>query len=136
MAESRLAQKLGIKSDQKILIMNAPEGYLTALGMLPASTEVKPDIEDGFEFVQVDVSNKADIDKHAETAIEALKHGGMLWFSYPKKTSKVKTDITRDIGWETLKDAGWRPVFQIAIDETWSALRLRPINEVKQRRKG
>jgi hypothetical protein len=130
MAETSLIKKLGIKPGQKILIMNAPEGYIQTLGSLPENAEVQTSAEGKFDFVQVFVQNKADVDNYATTAMQALKSGGLLWFSYPKKSSKVKTDITRDIGWESVKNVGWRPVTQIAIDEMWSALRFRPESEV------
>ena len=66
----------------------------------------------------------------------ALKLGGLLWFSYPKKSSKVETDITRDVGWDALGSTGLRPVTQVAIDDTWSALRFRPVVDVKSRSYG
>lgn len=47
-----------------------------------------------------------------------------------KRSSGVETDITRDVGWQALREAGWRPVTQIAIDATWSALRFRPADQV------
>lgn len=131
MAESSLIKKLGIKPGQKMLIMNMPEGYMQTLGNLPKGAEIQTKAEGVFDFVQVFMHNKADIDNYATTAIQVLRPGGLLWFSYPKKSSKVKTDITRDIGWESVKSVGWRPVTQIAIDETWSALRFRPENEVR-----
>jgi hypothetical protein len=130
MAETSLIKKLGMKPGQKILILNAPEGYIQTLGTLPENAEVQMRVEGKFDFVQVFVHNKADVDNYAVMAIQVLKSGGLLWFSYPKKSSKVKTDITRDIGWEAPKSVGWRPVTQIAIDETWSALRFRPESEV------
>ena len=116
-----------------MLIMNAPDGYTQLLGPLPAGSEVETSAEGEFDFVQLFVHNKADIDADAETAIQVLKPGGILWFSYPKKSSKVETDITRDIGWDRLREVGWRPVSQVAIDNTWSALRFRPTSEVKPR---
>jgi hypothetical protein len=131
MAESPLIKKLGIKPGQKMLILNAPEGYMQALGTLPAGAKVKTSAGGAFDFVQLFVRNKADIDNHAATAMRSLKLGGLLWFTYPKKSSGIKTDITRDTGWDALMAAGIRPVTQIAIDETWSALRFRPTNEVK-----
>lgn len=131
MAESPLIKKLGIKPGQKILILNAPEGYIQTLGALPGGAEVKTSAGGMFDFVQLFVRNKADIDDHAATAMQSLKPGGLLWFAYPKKSSSIKTDITRDIGWDALMAAGIRPVTQIAIDDTWSALRFRPISEVK-----
>jgi hypothetical protein len=131
MAESSLVKKLGMKAGQEMLIMNAPEGYMQMLAVLPEGARVKTSAEGTFDFVQVFVYNQADIDGNVTTAIQALKPGGLLWFAYPKKSSGVKTNITRDIGWEGLMAAGMRPVTQIAIDDTWSALRFRPTSEVK-----
>jgi hypothetical protein len=69
------------------------------------------------------------VEQHAPIALQALRPGGVFWVSYPKRSSQVKTDLTRDAGWETLWSAGMRAVSQIAIDETWSALRFRPKSE-------
>ncbi len=77
--------------------------------------------------------SKADIDNFGARAIATLKTGGLLWFTYPKKSSKVQTDITRDVGWNSLSAAGLRPVTQIAVDDIWSALRFRPEADVKLR---
>ena len=135
MIDSVLIKKLGIRQGHKVLILNAPEGYMQSLRLLPENTEVTTSAEGTFDFVQSFVYNKADADSHAATAIRALKPGGVLWFSYPKKSSKVETDITRDVGWEAVRSMGLRPVSQVAIDDTWSALRFRPTGEVKSRKK-
>ena len=58
----------------------------------------------------------------------------LLWLSYPKRSSKVETDLSRDVGWEVVADAGLRPVTQVSIDETWSALRFRPVERVGRSR--
>ncbi len=133
MAESSLIKKLGIKPGHKVLIMNAPDGYMQTLGALPEGAEVKTSAAGipNFDFVQLFVYNKADVDVHAMRAMQALKPGGLLWFAYPKKSSKVKTDISRDTGWKGLMSIGIRPVTLISIDDTWSALRFRPVSEVK-----
>lgn len=89
MAESSLIKKLGIKPGQKILILNAPEGYMQTLGTLPEGAETETKAEGKYDFVLVFVHNKADVDNYATTAIQPLKPGGLLWFSYPKKSSKV-----------------------------------------------
>ena len=104
------------------------------LGTLLEGVEVHTSAEGTFDFVQAFMYNKGDVENLAPTAIQALKPGGLLWFSYPKKTSNIKTDITRDIGWESVWNAGIRPVTQIAIDDTWSALRFRPASEVDSKR--
>ena len=94
---------------------------------------MKTRAEGTFDFVQAFMHNKADVESYAMAALQALKPGGLLWFTYPKKTSSIKTDITRDNGWEEVMNAGIRPVTQIAIDETWSALRFRPTDDVKSK---
>jgi hypothetical protein len=95
--------------------------------------EVKTKAAGTFDFVQAFMYNKAVVESYAAVAMRALKPGGLLWFTYPKKTSSIKTDITRDTGWEEVIKSGIRPVTQIAIDESWSALRFRPTDEVKSK---
>jgi hypothetical protein len=131
MADTSITKKLGIKPNHKLLILNAPDGYLETLDTIPEGAEIQTHAEGSFDFVQIFLYNKADVEKYAPTGIQTVKPGGLLWFTYPKKTAKVKSDITRDTGWESVRAAGWRPVTQIAIDETWSSLRFRPESEVK-----
>ncbi|UII22026.1 YdeI/OmpD-associated family protein [Fulvivirga ligni] len=65
------------------------------------------------------------------TAIDkSLKNDPILWIAYPKKSSKIKTDFSRDNGWESLTAKGLRPVSLISLDSQWSALRFRPVSEV------
>ena len=54
----------------------------------------------------------------------------MLWIAWPKKTAKRPTDLTRDTLWPRVHETGWNGVAAISIDETWSALRFRPNDEV------
>ena len=134
MAASPLTKKLGIKAGHKMLVMNAPAGYLDSLTDLPQGVDLTTGAGVAFDFVLVFVSSKVEVDHLTPTALGALQPGGLLWFCYPKKTSKVATDITRDTGWDSLTEAKMRPVSVISIDETWSALRFRPVDDVKPRR--
>jgi hypothetical protein len=70
------------------------------------------------------------VERLGPTALDAVRYDGLLWMSYPKRSSKVETDITRDRGWHMLAQAGLRPVTQVSIDATWSGLRFRPIEQV------
>lgn len=136
MSERTLTQKLGTKAGHKCLILNASDAYLEALGELPPNTALatQPD-GSSFDAVQVFVHNKAEVDTLAPIAIDALKHDGLLWITYPKKSSKIKTDITRDIGWEAVNAKGLEIVAAISIDDTWSGLRFRPSEKVKRQSK-
>ena len=135
MEQNVLIKKLGVKPGQKLLVMNPPPDYIKKLGELPEGTEISTAPEGAFDFVQLFVRKKADIEEQASIAIQALKLGGLLWFAYPKKSSGVKTDITRDIGWEAVRSTGMRPVSLVSIDDTWSALRFRPESDVKARKR-
>jgi hypothetical protein len=64
-------------------------------------------------------------------AVEDYREGGWLWFAYPKKTGALKTDISRDHGWDALLAQDFLPVTQVALDDTWSALRFRLRGEIK-----
>ena len=134
MAGAGLTKKLGIKPGHQMVVINAPAGYTKMLDPLPEGVGLDTRPDGTFDFVQVFVYDKADVDNLAPKAIAVLKPGGLLWFSYPKRTAKVETDITRDVDWETPKEAGMRPVSQVSIDDTWSALRFRPVDDVKPRK--
>jgi hypothetical protein len=126
MSDSSLVKKLLLKPGYRYLLLNAPEGYLAQLGELPPGVELMDKPGGVFDLVQIFVKSKVDLDGLAETALQSVKPNGLLWVSYPKKTSKIKADISRDYGWESLQEAGWGGVAMIAIDDTWSALRLKP----------
>lgn len=134
MPDTSLAKKLGIKPGQRLLLLHAPEGYRGRLDPLPEGVAVIEAAEEPpsevFDAVHLFVGSKADLDRLAPGAIAPLRPGGVLWIGYPKKSAKTGTDITRDEGWEVIVAAKLRPVTQIAIDETWSALRFRPVAEV------
>jgi hypothetical protein len=132
MAGSALAKKLGIREGQRLLIINAPEGYVDSLAPLPEYAEVQTTPDGAFDFVQVFVHSRADVEQYARTAIGALKPGGLLWFTYPKKTSKIKTDIHRDLGWDAVTNAGMEGIASVSVDDTWSGIRFRPAGDVKR----
>lgn len=134
MTETTLVKKFGIKPGQRLLILQSPEGYLQTLDPLPKGTELQTTATGKFDFVQIFVHKKADVERLAPEALQVLKPRGRLWFAYPKLSSKVKTDLTRDHGWEKLAEVGWRVVTLISIDSTWSVLRFRPLEEVKSKK--
>jgi hypothetical protein len=83
--------------------------------------------------VHLFVQHQSELAEHWPLVREALKPGGLMWVSYPKKSAKVETDISRDEGWDVVLADGWRPVTQVAFDDMWSALRFRPADEVGKR---
>jgi hypothetical protein len=113
-------------------VVNPPDGYADRIGP-PQGVAVTTDLDGTFDFVQVFAKDRATLDRHLEAAHAALKPGGLFWISYPKGSSKVPTDLNRDVFWDALEHLGVRPVTQVSVDQVWSALRFRPFAEVGSR---
>jgi hypothetical protein len=126
MPDTPLAKRLVIKPHYRILLINAPEGYREQMGELPEGVTVTTEGEGPFDMVQAFGKQRAELEEVAPRAIRAVKPDGLLWFSYPKKTGEIASDLSREVMWEAIAPHGWRPVTQISLDETWSALRFRP----------
>jgi hypothetical protein len=126
MKTSPLATKMKLKPEHIAAIISAPADYLKELAPLPAGVKVSADLKGKFDWVQVFVKNKAEIDRMAPRAIRALKPESILWISFPKGSSKIQTDLTRDKGWEVLQRADLKWITLISVNETWSAFAMRP----------
>jgi len=131
MAGSPLQKKLRLLEGQKALLLNAPEGYLDELGPPPQDTVISNVPEANQDFVQLFVKNKMELDRWIETALGSIRYDGILWICYPKGSSKVDTDLNRDIIWELLSGRDIRPVAMVSIDSVWSGMRYRPTAVVK-----
>lgn len=121
-----LHKKLGPRPGHRALRLNAPDGYAARLDPLPDGVEVVTEPDGRCGLVHRFVRAKAEIDRLVPVAISATKPEGRLRISSPKRSPKVPTDVTRDIGWEAVDAAGWLGVTQISIDDVGSALRFRP----------
>jgi hypothetical protein len=134
MADAALVKKLGIKAGQRVVVINAPDGYLARVDPLPEGVERVEEPDGMVDVVHLFVHSQADLAVYGPAALGAIKPDGLLWISYPKQMSGIKTDINRDTGWDVISAAGYRPVTQVAIDDVWSALRFRPTEHVKSSR--
>lgn len=106
-------------------VINPPEGY--HLGI-----EAEGGLADKYEFIQLFVKNSQELMEWLPNVFPLLKDDALFWITYPKKSSKVKTDINRDTIFEILqKNTEFRVVSSIAVDEIWSALRVRHQSKVK-----
>jgi len=130
MSLSALAKKLRFQAVQHALLLNAPEGFVEALGEVPAAINTAAEPGRKFDYTHLFIRNRADLERTIDQALEAVEYDGIFWISYLKGSSGVKTDINRDSLWEAMKAKGVRPVMQVSIDPTWSALRFRPAEAV------
>lgn len=128
MPPSAIARKLLLKPNQRLLLLNAPEEGL--LGELPqgatVSTAARGEFDAGLAFVK----DLKELEAHAPKLFKAVKHDGLTWLVWPKKSAKTKSDLTRDVIWKWLAPRGYAGVANVAIDDTWSAFRFRPSEKV------
>ncbi len=82
-----------------------------------------------FDWIQIFVKNKAELDELAPKAANALKPESILWITFPKGSSKIQTDLTRDKGWDEVRKLGLKWINLVSIDDTWSAFSMRPYRE-------
>ena len=113
--------KLQIKPGQTVAAL-AAAGEVPAFAPPDANLPAEPGDADA---VVAFARNKAELDSVAAPAIEAARQDKLAWIAYPK-AGKLGTDLNRDILASLLTERGVQPVRQVAIDETWSALRFRP----------
>jgi hypothetical protein len=128
-----LIQKLGLKPGMKVRLLNAPPDYLNGFP-LPDGAQFVKAADPLPDFIQLFATQSAEIAKTVPALLENLTDKTRFWITYPKKTSGVQSDLSREAVWAALAPLGWRPVTQIAIDEVWSALRFRPAEAVKTTR--
>ena len=129
-----LLKKLQFKEHKNILIINSPKEFESSKSELIRISNVNDIIDTKFnyDFVIVFVKTCADIKFETSNIIKQIEDDAVMWFAYPKKSSKKYTsDISRDDGWQPLGDAGFEGVRQVAIDEDWSALRFRKTEFIK-----
>ncbi len=129
---SKLFKKLNLKDQNEILVLNSPKLFERELDQLQ-NIQIFRELNqvDRIEFVMAFVQTAEEIESLTESLSGKTPGDPVLWFAYPKKSSKkFKVEINRDRGWEALDQAGFQPVRQVAIDQDWSALRFRRKEQV------
>ncbi|HEX7191177.1 MAG TPA: hypothetical protein VF381_06340 [Thermoanaerobaculia bacterium] len=119
--DAALAKKLKFGGRKKPAVINAPEGY-----DIPGASAK---LTGKFDFVQLFVRSEAELAKLAPKAAAALEPDGILWISFPKGSSKIQTDLTRDKGWDSVRKIPLKWITLISVNDTWSAFGMRPVKK-------
>ena len=125
--------KLNLKDQPDIVVLNAPESFEPELNAL-RGREIRRKIagSTAISFAIAFVKKQVEVDQAAKAIVPRLEGDAIVWFAYPKGSSKRYTcDFNRDTGWTALGEAGFEPVRMVAIDEDWSALRFRKAGFIK-----
>jgi hypothetical protein len=120
-----LSQKLKLREKDALLTLNAPNGFKTSLGTLPAGIKIS---SSGSNYTQIHwfVRNKAQMEKEWPGVLKMIRPEVICWIYYPKGSSGIQTDLTRDKGWDTiLKHDELQWISLISFDDTWSTFGFR-----------
>jgi hypothetical protein len=130
-----LFKKLNFKSQKEIFLFDPPDEFEEEIKNMKNETSFKNKIDNcgAIEFALAFVKTKKNIDKIFPLIQGKLKEDGIVWFAYPKGTSKkYKVEISRDKGWDELRKNGFDTVRAVSIDHDWSALRFRRVEFIKE----
>lgn len=119
-----LIRKLGIKRDARVLLVNAPSGYIKMAGQWPAGARLVNENESNANFIHLFVISMEELEYHLPTMKKQLKPDGMLWVSWYKKASKIPTDVSEDLIRKAAIALGLVDIKVCAIDDNWSGLKL------------
>lgn len=119
-----LLKKLGLKPPLTLAAIDAPQEYLSWLGELPAGVRIAAKSGRSVQAVHLFVSQSAVLRKHLTALRKQLEQNGFVWVSWPKKASKVATDITEDTIRKTALPLGFVDIKVCAVSDVWSGLKL------------
>jgi hypothetical protein len=123
-----IAQKLKIVEGVSLLTINAPDNFKRRLEPLPARVKISNSATT-FDQVHWFVKDQGQLKKELKKVLPLIKDDIVCWIYYPKGTSKIQTDLTRDKGWDELLKQDLQWVNLISFDDTWSAFGMRQKTE-------
>ena len=126
-------EKLNLKDQAEILVLNAPDSFEPELSRL-RGVRVRRSLSGVSQasFALAFVTRQGEVDPLAKSISRIAEGDAIVWFAYPKGTSKRYTsDIGRESSWSALGAAGFEGVRMVAIDEDWTAVRFRRAEFIK-----
>ena len=119
-----LAKKLGIKDGFRICVTNAPPDYMDLLAPLPPGVSISTRAAMGIDLWHLFTKSAEELRKRLPVMMSQIKRDGIIWVSWPKRSSKVQTDVTEDLIRDAALPLGLVDIKVCAIDEVWSGLKL------------
>ena len=119
-----LAQKLGLKPGLRAWFLNMPDNVRAEIDRDAPPVERLQTPEPPVDFAHIFVTACAALDCELRMLLPLIARDGTIWVSWPKKASKVPTDITEDVIRAVALPLGLVDVKVCAVDETWSGLKL------------
>jgi hypothetical protein len=119
-----LVRKLGFAPGMRVHYVGAPEHFADLVGELPIDVRVLQRAAVGLDLAMLFVTERVALARGLQALQPKLQPAGMIWVAWPKRASKVPTDVTEDVVREVALPRGLVDVKVCAIDEVWSGLKL------------
>jgi hypothetical protein len=119
-----LVRKLGIATGSVVALLGAPSGFVEGLDGLPDSVVFRSRAQGHLDMAISFQSERAALERRLPAILRGLRRDGAIWVAWPKKASKVPTDITEDVVRDVVLPIGLVDVKVCAIDDTWSGLKV------------
>lgn len=119
-----LAKKLGIKESSSVVALGAPDGYRDLLAPLPDGVAFGSQVAASTDVVHLFVTQSEELAGELAVLRQAIRPDATVWVSWPKKASKVPTDVTEETIREVALPLGFVDVKVCAVTEVWSGLKL------------
>ncbi len=129
--ENLFLKKLQIKPNYKVKIVDAPENAAAIFGDIPVEIMMQYQHTAEFDALITFTTSKTQLNAQIKNNIGYMGTKTICWVFYPKKTSKIPSDLELMKSWEELSNFDLTPCASAAVNETWTALRLKFITEVK-----
>ena len=117
-----MPDKLKLSGRKQPAVINAPADY-------DIGADAATKLNGKFDWIQLFVKNEAELKKSIKKVVAALEPESMLWLTFPKGSSKIQTDLTRDKGWDAIRGLPLKWVTLVSVNETWSAFGMRPLRK-------
>lgn len=123
-SKTPIAKKLGIKEGYQVSIVNAPKDYKKHISPLPSKVKVNRTLVPDSDIVHAFVHEQKSLEAIYPTLVNTIHRGAMIWISWPKGTSKVETDLNREIIREYVLDQGLVDVKIASYNDIYSCLKF------------
>ncbi len=120
-----LAEKIRVRAGSAVAVLNCPKPPDALLGPMPDKASVQLTLDNPADLVLLFVRNSEELGQHVQAIADKLSPALELWVAYPKQSSEIETDLTRDAGWDPMHRLGWGVVSLVSVDDTWTAMRFK-----------
>ena len=116
-----LLEKMKLNKGVPIAVLGAPAGFVVPELLHATGQPYDEAICNKYKWIAICLLHSAEVGIEVSRALDALAVDGMMWICYPKKSGKIKTDLSRDHGWDSISHLGLRHLNLISIDDDWTA---------------